>query len=398
MSKIAGKVAKFIETHLEWFLLAGAAIAGIVIRASFKEVQSLDMTGDYVLWAEELKTMSLSEALRTPVGNYSSLYQLMLYVLAKIPVFSVATRIKAVSCVFDYLIAGLFYVIARKEFRTKLSASLAASLVLLSPVVFMNSAAWGQCDSIFTFFALFSIYLLWKEKRLSSFLLLGVAFMWKFQTLFFVPIYLMMYLRDKKWSLLWFLAVPAVMFLMYLPNLIAGRPLSMLFGVYSDQAGILPNSMYVNYSNIYALFTADQEAVKLGSFASIGAIFFAIGAVAVLMVLIFRKKRPDTFDDFLFASLLLYMTVVMFLPRMHDRYGYGAEVLALLLVLRNRKAIVPTVLLYVTTLFHYGLCLFQYAAMPLYVVTLLHLASYAGFLAVYFKNTGDEAKGAANAS
>jgi len=385
MSSIEKRFADFIEKNLHWLLLCCAVLFGLLIRFSLHTVSSLDMTGDYIPWAEELSGMTLTEALRTPVGNYSSVYQLVLFFLTRLPFLSIPSKIKAVSCFFDLLLAISAGFMIYKESRDTRKGILLFGLCFLSPIVFLNSAAWGQCDSIYTFFALWAVWFLYKRKPLFAFLFLGISFSWKLQAVFVLPIFLYMYLRRKDFSLLYFLVVPAVMVLLYLPNLIAGRPLKNLFGVYSSQVGIFSESIYINFSNFFALFVADRGAATLGSFSSYGSVLLTFMVLGLLLFLFLKEKKDNSLRNTVFITFLFAFTCVMFLPKMHDRYGYICELLALFLCVYDRKLIVPTVLLFAQSLFHYGLCLCAYEAMPLWVATALFIGSYALYLRAFFR-------------
>ncbi len=385
MSKIEKKVLDFVTNNIAYFMLGLAILAGLVIRFSLRGIVSDDMGTDYLVWADAYSKMTLWEALGTPLGNYSALYQLMLFILARIPVLSVVSRIKFVSCLFDFLIAGLAFYIGKKEFKSVWKAVLLFSLVFLCPIVFLNSAAWGQCDSIFGFFLLLSMYLLMKDRPIPAFIFLGISFSWKLQAVLLIPFFIIKYLKDKKFSILCFLIIPAVMLFLNIPFIMAGRPVASIFGTYSSQVSIYPESIYINFSNIYALFVADLNAGALGGFASYGAVLLAVCALGILAVIIIRKKKPVSLQDDLYIGFLLAFTAVMFLPKMHDRYGYVYEILALVLCVTNRKTIVPCILLLAQSLFHYGLCLTGFQAMPLWVATFLYIGAYVWYLAIYFK-------------
>ena len=63
-------------------------------------------------------------------------------------------------------------------------------LYLFNVATVVNGAMWGQVDSVFTFFLLWSLIVLEKEKYTESALLLGISISLKIQTLMFVPVYL----------------------------------------------------------------------------------------------------------------------------------------------------------------------------------------------------------------
>lgn len=66
---------------------------------------------------------------------------------------------------------------------------LIGGFVFLNPALLYLSGAWGQIDSILTFFLLCTFLLLLKEKRVLSGLLFGLAVITKWQALMFGPVY-----------------------------------------------------------------------------------------------------------------------------------------------------------------------------------------------------------------
>ena len=73
------------------------------------------------------------------------------------------------------------------------AAITAFTVIWISPVVLFNSSMWAQCDSIYTFFALLAVYLLYKEKNIPAFVFLGIALSFKLQAIFVLPFFLFIY-------------------------------------------------------------------------------------------------------------------------------------------------------------------------------------------------------------
>jgi len=387
ISKAEKKILDFIEQHLEVFLFGCVFVIGMLIRFSLREISSTDMSGDYLIWCEEISKMSFAEVLKTPVGNYSNLYQLMLFVITRIPFVSAMGLIKAVSCLFDLAIAILFYYIGKDEVRTPHAGLYMASAAWLFPIMFLNSAAWGQCDAIFGFFAFLAIYLLYKKKNLAAFIFLGVSFAWKLQAVLVLPIFIYCYLKRKDYSILYFLIIPVVMVLLFIPNLIAGRPLASLLGTYTEQVSIFSESLYINFANFYSIIADDFGAAEVQGLASYGGVVLAIGMLGFFCVKSLRLRRQNSFSEYMQVVVLLMFTCVMFLPKMHDRYGYLYEVMALATCFVNKKYIVPTVILVIQSLTHYALCLFHFSTMPLWVSTAMYVTTFVWYMMIYFKES-----------
>lgn len=98
------------------------------------------------------------------------------------------------AIVADFGCAALLMKFTRQQGGSRGKALLLGGLVYLNPALFFLSGAWGQIDSILTFFLLLSFLLLYKEKRVLSGLVFGVAVSLKWQALMFGPVYALFHL------------------------------------------------------------------------------------------------------------------------------------------------------------------------------------------------------------
>ena len=97
-------------------------------------------------------------ALGTPVGNYNLPY---LYFLCLFSYFNVSdlVLIKALSIAFDVVLAWASMKLVGLYCSSNARRLAAFFLVLFLPTVLLNGAYWGQCDSIYTAFAVLALYL-----------------------------------------------------------------------------------------------------------------------------------------------------------------------------------------------------------------------------------------------
>src|SRR3989344_7506122 len=89
----------------------------------------------------------------------------------------------------DLGIGYLIYKLTRKK--------LALVLWLANPVIWYNSAVWGQYDSVISFFALLSFYFLLQKKLTFSLLAFSFSLFTKASLLIFLPIWLIVAIRQK---------------------------------------------------------------------------------------------------------------------------------------------------------------------------------------------------------
>lgn len=151
MSTVEKKILLFIEKHLFVLALIGISLVAILIRFSYKDFISVDMRDFLLPWYEEIKGKGGFPALRDRVGNYNILYQTLIAFLTYIPVPPVAAY-KLLSCLFDFACAVTGGCMICRLGKDKWKGLAGYALLLLSPVTGMNSALWGQCDSVYTFF------------------------------------------------------------------------------------------------------------------------------------------------------------------------------------------------------------------------------------------------------
>lgn len=351
------KFLGFIEKHImviAVFLISAAAIA---IRALLFDHLSADAYNFLIPWYDTLAEKGFA-GLSKPVGNYNILYQTIIALFTYLPIKALHAY-KLFSCVFDFLTAGLVAYVIYKSFskRPGLKALIAYAAVLMSPLVFLNSAYWAQCDVIYTFFCIFSVYHIYQEKYVSSLILFGVALTFKLQAIFILPFLLFVYLYKKRFSILYFLIIPAVMVVLSLPGLFMGRGLNEIFTIYLDQTSKY-KSMANNYPSFWLLFKTERLDSFYKEFSTV-AILLTLAVLLVLIIVWLKKKVAFTLENVLIMAFLISYTCVLFLPSMHERYGFIYEILGLMLAFWFVKTIPLLVLMYFSSIATYSKYLFQ---------------------------------------
>ena len=128
-----------------------------LVRIPLFKFVSGDMSGYLIVWYDTIKAYGGIHALNIQVGNYSVLYQTLIALMTYIPLSPVVLY-KSLSVVFDYVLAVAVARFVYEETGKNINkAVFSFAMVLLSPIVIMNSAMWGQCDSIFTSFLVLTV-------------------------------------------------------------------------------------------------------------------------------------------------------------------------------------------------------------------------------------------------
>ena len=370
----------WIENNIFLLGIVFTIILGFVVRYSLRGFVSLDSADFLLPWYEEIEKSGGVKALKYQVGNYNILYQFLIALMTYLPIEPLSAY-KSLSCLFDYLLAGCLGAFVLLYTHDKWKGFLAFALVVFSPLVILNSSVWAQCDSIYVFFTVFSLFMLVKKKYVLSFILLGISFSFKLQAIFFVPAILYIYFRKKEFSIFNFIIVPIVMCISSIPGLIQGRSFMSIFSIYYEQQDTY-KSMFMNYPSFWTLLcTGSEENYQLLKGA---AIILTIVVLRGLMVWYTVQKIKMTNENMIFLSLLLIYTVLFFLPAMHERYSYGLEILSILVAFLNKKTLPLSILLQCISLFTYGNYLFG-TGINLVLLSVVNMGIYLMYVLILTK-------------
>ena len=252
--------------------------AAFVLRGLCLNYETDDYTQFLTVWVNFFRTHGELAALRESVGNYNVPYLTFLALISGSSLPDLYL-IKLFSIFFDVVLAwsvmqlvGLF-------------------LVLFWPTVMLNSALWGQCDSVYAALAVLSVYLVLAGHPVLGVVSIGASFAFKLQAVFVMPVFLLFWLT-RRVKLRHALAFPATCVVMVLPAVIAGR-----------------------------------------------------GLWDALLAVWFWLHRDDCSDRALvLAAALLAVAIPFFLPHMHDRYFFAADALTLALAAAWPQLVLPAVL------------------------------------------------------
>ncbi len=356
-----------------------------VIIAYFIRHVNLDyLSGDYYyylrVWMQEIIARGGFASLSYGIGDYSVPYVFILTILSYLTTEWMA-GIKLISIFFDLVLAGavgwLVYVSDPKDKGAHTQSILAGLIVLFVPTVVMNSALWAQSDSIYTAFIIFAIVFLVRGKYIPSLVLYGIAFAFKLQAIFILPVYIIVYVLNKRYSIYEFLIIPLMYYVMSLPAIIAGRSLIDITLIYVRQTGTYP-SMTLNMPNLYQWFPNNYDVFA----------YYAIGLFAVLMAIsLFRLMlRKVTIKRGIVLELALWsvLMAVFFLPAMHERYLYIADVLSIAYyMIRHKNGWVPIMTIGISTLSYFPF-LFGQTPVDLKLVSLAYVVLLYKFTQVLF--------------
>ncbi len=249
-------------------------------------------------------------------------------------------KLPAIIC--DVLTGAVIYAVAQKQIKNKNISQALSLLYMLSPAITVNSAVWGQVDSIFTLFTVSALYLLAREKYIKSALIIGIAVLIKPQALMFGPVFVLAFaekiIGDRRYIKTLLLSGLAFVVAVILPSIpfVLNKPVGFLPGLYMGTMASYPYAT-LNAANLFGAFGAnfaDQTQRFMGlTYQSFGALAIVV-AVAVSGIIFLKSKEKG---KIFYCSGLLLTIIFTFGVRMHERYLFPVAVLFLMAYIYSRK-------------------------------------------------------------
>jgi len=341
---------KLKPIHICVALLSIAAIiVGIILRQKLLEIKTTDYYYFLEPWFRHFANNG-ADGFKSIDSDYNVPYLVIIFLMTKFSSVALYT-VKYVSIFFDAVLAiavfKLSYLLLPKTgIKNIIVPFIASLLVWFSPVVILNSAAWAQCDSLYVSFIVWSLYFaLQKENRLYaplSALFAGIAFAFKLQTIFYLPVFAILWLSGRI-KLRHAFAFILGFIVVTLPGIILGYPVSNILKVYITQTTEYKDRITLNTSNIFEILEFSNESInkilpKLGIIVAFVVVLFSLCAFVKLVVQKLNKKlfispeKATIIDSKIIFLYALFITIAIpfFLPHMHDRYFYVSEIFTII--------------------------------------------------------------------
>ncbi len=339
-------------------------------------------------------------------ADYPPIYMYVLWILGAIKRFlslegnALGVLLKLPAMISDTLIGLVIYKFLKRQ-ETEKTAFFGALLWVLNPIVILNSAIWGQVDSVFSLFVLLSLYYAWDKKFTKSFIWFSVAVFTKPQALFYTPVLLYMLFSDSVYpefkkerfikSILGGIGAVALGLLLCIPF-----GLSNVFNQYISTLGSYPY-FSVNAFNLWSALGLNWgNLTPLGS--TLGTVFIIL-TVAGALLYMYKSKSKGKF--FLAAGFICF-AVFTLSTKMHERYSYPAVLFLLIgacLDKKNVQLLLSFIFVTVTSFINTAYVLFfdadpNFSAVAVLmgfitVTALLHLL-YTMFAPIYLRQRRDK--------
>lgn len=279
-------------------------------------------------WCESYKSMSFKDCLYHifDVSNYTPVYNYFLILFAKTGVNSLYA-IKYLTFLFSILLAISMELLISKISGSKFNI-LHLMIFLLVPTICTEFSWWGQCDAIYTSFCLLAFYFALSKKSKLSFLFVGIAFAFKLQFLFIVPIlFVLLIIKDEngehylKWKDIW---IGPVMYLLNILPVFVGRSFVDVLSVYFTQGGFY-DRLSQDCANLCSIF----DFLGLGSgfaykFLLVFQVLISITIVLLFVIFLIKYSKSNklTSYDLTFFATIISFCMVFFMPKMLDRFYF----------------------------------------------------------------------------
>ena len=359
-----------------WFTIGLILIllGGFLVRIPLLGLISGDMEIFLLPWVEQLGESGLAGY----TGDYNVVYVSILNIIAHSGIEPILA-IKAVSILFDVVLAIAAMLIAREllekvrrpKVEKKIYELITFMVAFIWPSVIINSALWGQCDSIYASFCLLAILMLLRKRWNWMMVMIGVAVAFKLQAVFILPFIGIYWLTTREFPIWKFLIIPCVFFVVSIPGIIMGWPVEKIVTIYLSQAGEYAYRLSSGYPNIYYLFswTVPDDLVLVVRRIGLVACFAVL--VLVCYWLYMRKIKWNGKLVLMVAAGLVFIELFLF-PQMMGRYSYFAEILVLIYLIIYRRdwwiITEPILVLFTYATIEYGVVAYFIAAIIVGVV------------------------------
>lgn len=352
------------------FLIIILCAAAIGIRIGMFDYVTLDYQNFLARWVDFFRENGGFSALKYSIGNYNIPYLYFLAAFSYLPVNDLYL-IKALSCLFDFLLALSCMKLAKKCGAGQAASLVCFFVVLFLPTVVINGSLWAQCDSVYVAFAVLGIVLALDDRPAASMICMALSFGFKLQAVFILPVCIILLIMHKyKW---WhFLLFPVSYLVLILPAVLAGRPLLSAITLYWDQMNTVGTAPNYNAPSFNAITHGE------------GSVIAAFIAMALIIILAFLLRKKLNNRLFLLLSVIMVTIIPYLLPHMHDRYFFAADILSVVLACSLSGGIrIPLILSAACQQFASLICYLAYLTTRYLPLGSIYLTNDRGAIAIF---------------
>lgn len=350
----------------DYFILVIGLLLALALRASLLNFTTLDFRDFHGAWYDFIQKNGGVWALKYAFSNNTPLY-LYLLVAANAAGLSALQAVKLIPASFDFINAFFVYRIVRLRYPVGPAAVYACLVVLFAPTVVLNGSFWGETDMLYTSCLVACLYFLLTKRDMAGLVAFGLAFSFKLQAMFLAPFLLILLLkRAVPWKFL--LVVPAVYLVTLVPAWLVGRPLPELLHVYLGQTDKYA-ALSMNAPTLYQWLPNDLYDILYPA-----GLLWCAAMVFFFVTVGYKSQAQLTNQRLIELATLSVLIVPYFLPKMHDRFFFPADIISILLGFYFPKRFLAPVIVGLVSFFSYLPFLFGYEVIPLRYLALILLA------------------------
>ena len=387
------KFTNFVEKNYNKIFLFTIILFAVAIRLLVIPWKTADYYTfrEWFLVFQEHGIVGFKYIYQETSANYSGAYIIPLYLVSLLPKFSIdiysdlyiITYIKLISIIFDFCIAFMTYKIIKEYGKKDYVALFAFASILFSPLVFFNASFWGQIDGMWTFFIVLAVFYLYKESNFWAFIFYGIALTIKLQAIFIFPLFIILYFK-KYFSIKYFLLIPIPHLFFSVVMFLLGTPFIDAFVKFSKQVSFkmshgAPTFPYLITGDI--LLENYYESILGAFFIMLAIVFCAV----FLFISLKQKEKRLSLDSLILWSLIMTFTLPFFLPSMHDRFFYAAEIFAIIFAFMKPKYFYIPILIMLSSLSTYVGYLFNSDFFDLRYNSLLMFITFVILMFAFYK-------------
>jgi Gpi18-like mannosyltransferase len=315
-------LSSFLKRHENRLILMIGIALSIALRFSLLGYESADYKEFLSRWYDFIAQHGF-QAFAYDFANYNPPYLYLLAIVVYLfPFVPKIVAIKSISVIFDLLLGVFVYKLINLKYPRGVLATFGCLTVLFAPTIFLNSSCWGQADAIYATFLVACLYWICRSKQGLALSCFGAALAIKAQAIFFAPfLFALLLKRQVSWKP--FLLVPLIYLLTLVPAVIAGRNLVDLLLIYARQSNTY-QELSKHAPNFFIWFpnSAYEFLYPAGTVLGISVAFLITAGLV-------KSKRAVDRDVIVQLALIFVLAVPYFLPKMHERYFYLADVLSI---------------------------------------------------------------------
>ncbi len=303
--------------------LAAALVAHVLLWP----FQGNDVGQFLIPWFDHIRSSGIPAAFATPFSNYMPAYLYLMAAFSPLAtVLPVVTVIKLLSVAGTAMLAGASWRLLRA--LGVRDAPRGAAIVFILPTTLINAPMLAQCDAIWTAACIMAVAMTIERRHRAMLAWFGLAVAIKLQAAFLGPFVVAMLINRRVPLRVWAIA-PLVGVATLIPAWAAGWPIADLLTIYTRQSATF-DALSLCAPNIWAIVQVFPSDLALGGLA----LASAIGGSAVYIAWFSSRSVPPRL--LLGVALLAPLMVAGLLPRMHERFFFLADILALMYALAAR--------------------------------------------------------------